>query len=186
VAVLVCASHAVRFRPSTTPPLIFPNRERRSRQSRRAAAPYLPISRTPHEAPWRPVTAVRIFAAALAGAAVAVFAWLVLVPWDLSEVSGDGRMLDGGDDNAPEIALVAVAVVAIGLIAIGRRVTRGDAPAFVAGGLAAWAALFAWRAGVSETSGANMFVVPLVMMFIPVAVVTPLVLRAVASRLNRE
>jgi hypothetical protein len=133
------------------------------------------------------VTAVRIFVAALAGAAVAVFAWLVLVPWDLSEVSGDGRMLDGGgDDNAPQIALVAVAVVAIGLIAIGRRATRADAPAFVAGGLAAWAALFAWRAGVSETSGANMFVVPLVMMFIPVAVVAPLVLRAVASRLNRE
>jgi hypothetical protein len=133
------------------------------------------------------VTAVRIFVAALAGAAVAVFAWLVLVPWDLSEVSGDGRMLDGGgDDNAPQIALVAVAVVAIGLIAIGRRATRGAAPAFVAGGLAAWAALFAWRAGVSETSGANMFVVPLVMMFIPVALVAPLVLRAVASRLNRE
>jgi hypothetical protein len=64
--------------------------------------------------------------------------------------------------------------------------TRGDAPAFVAGGLAAWAALFAWRAGVSETSGANMFVVPLVMIFIPVVVITPLVLGAVASRLNRR
>jgi hypothetical protein len=142
--------------------------------------------RPSHEAPWRAVTAVRIVVAALAGAAVAVFAWLVLVPWDLSEVSGEGRMLDGGDDNAPQIALVAVAVVAIGLITIGRRATRADAPAFVAGGLAAWTALFAWRAGVSETSGANMFVVPLVMVFIPVAVVTPLVLRAVGSRLNRE
>jgi hypothetical protein len=37
-AVLVCASHAVRFRPSTTPLLIYPNRERRSRSSRRADA----------------------------------------------------------------------------------------------------------------------------------------------------
>ena len=36
VAVLVCASHPVLFRPSTTPPLIFPNRERWSRSSRRA------------------------------------------------------------------------------------------------------------------------------------------------------
>lgn len=133
------------------------------------------------------MTAVRTFVAALVGAAVAVFAWLVLVPWDLSEVSEDGRVLEGGgDDNWPQIALVGVAVVSVGLIAIGRRATRGDAPAFVAGGLAAWAALFAWRAGVSETSGANMFVVPLVMIFIPVVVITPLVLGAVASRLNRR
>jgi len=43
VAVLVCASHAVLFRPSTTPPLIFPNRERRGRSSRCTdGAPDLP------------------------------------------------------------------------------------------------------------------------------------------------
>jgi hypothetical protein len=67
------------------------------------------------------MTAVRTFVAALVGAAVAVFAWLALVPWDLSEVSEDGRILEGGgDDKAPQIALVGVAVVSIGLIAIGR------------------------------------------------------------------
>lgn len=132
------------------------------------------------------MTAVRTLVAALAGAAVAVIAWLVLVPWDLSEVSKDGRTIrGGGDDSAPQIALVGGAVVAIGLIAVGQRAIRGQVPAFVAGGLAAWTALFAWRAGVAETSGANMFMVPLVVMFIPVAVVTPLVLRAVTSRLNR-
>jgi hypothetical protein len=128
----------------------------------------------------------RTVVAALTGAAVAVFAWLVLVPWDLSEVSADGQPLEGGgDDSAPQIALVAVAVVTIGWLAIGRRTTRTAAPALVAGGLAVWTALFAWRAAVSETSGANMFMVPLVMIFVPVAVITPLLLRAVASRLAR-
>jgi hypothetical protein len=125
----------------------------------------------------------------LIGAGVAVISWLVLVPWDLSEVSEDGRGVGGGgDDNAPQIALVGAVVLAIGLIAIasGRREARRSAPALVAGGLAAWSALFAWRAGVSETSGANLFMVPLVMMFIPAAVFAPLVLRAVASRLDRE
>ncbi len=122
--------------------------------------------------------------AASLGVAFAILAWVTLVPWDLSEVTGDGRVLEGGgDDNALRIALVGVAVLAVGLIAIGRRTTRSDAPAFVAGGLAAWTVLFAWRAGVAETSGANMFMVPLVVMFIPVAVVVPLVVRAVATRL---
>jgi hypothetical protein len=127
--------------------------------------------------------------AALIGAGVAVISWLVLVPWDLSEVSRDGRGVDGGgDDNALQIALVGGVVVAIGLIAIasGRNQARRGAPAIVAGGLTAWAALFAWRAGVSETSGANMFMVPIVMVFIPVAVLAPLAFRAVVSRLDRE
>ncbi len=45
VAVLVSASHAVLFRPSTTSPLLFPIRERRSSraagQTRRSADPVL-------------------------------------------------------------------------------------------------------------------------------------------------
>lgn len=132
------------------------------------------------------MSAVRTLVAAIVGAAVAAIAWLVLVPWDLSEVSKDGRTIEGGgDDGALPIALVGVAVVTIGLIAMGRGGTRGHAPAFVAGGLAAWTALFAWRAGVAQTSGANMFMVPLLAMFLPVAIVTPLVLRAVAARLHR-
>jgi uncharacterized membrane protein len=136
------------------------------------------------------MTVPRAFLAAMIGAGVSVISWLVLVPWDLSEVSQDGRrhLEGGGDDNALQIALVGVVVLAIGLVAMasGRNDARGSAPAFVAGGLAVWTALFAWRAGVSETSGANVFMVPLVMIFIPVAVLTPLVLRAVASRLERQ
>jgi hypothetical protein len=45
--VLVCASHAVLFRPSTTPPLIFRNRERRSRSNRRAEECQICRSRAP-------------------------------------------------------------------------------------------------------------------------------------------
>jgi hypothetical protein len=132
------------------------------------------------------MTVVRPFVAVVVGAALAVVAWLALVPWDLSEVSEDGRMLDGGgDDNGPQMALVGVAVMAVGFLAIGRRGTRVVAPWFVAGGLAAWAALFAWRAGASRTVGANMYLAPLVTMFIPAALIAPLALRTVDSRLDR-
>ena len=132
------------------------------------------------------MTVVRTFVAALSGAVTALLAWLVLVPWDLSEVATDGRTIEGGgDDSGPQIALVGVVVVAIGLMAIARHATRGYAPTYVAGGLAAWTSLFAWRAGTSETSGANMFMVPVVMAFIPLTIVTPLILRAAASWVSR-
>jgi hypothetical protein len=87
--------------------------------------------------------------------------------------------------NALRIALVGVVVVVVGLIASGRRETRTDSPALVAGGLAAWTALFAWRAGVAEVSGANFFVVPLVIVFIPLTIIMPFVIRAIAFRLDR-
>jgi hypothetical protein len=115
---------------------------------------------------------------ALIGGATAVLLWLLLLPWDLSEVDAQGRLLErGGDDYAGAIAAVASIVLAIALILVLLRRTRLAAPAFVAGGLGAWAALFAWRAGTSETSGANLFMVPLLIVVIPLAVIVPLALR---------
>jgi len=46
------------------------------------------------------MTGSRAFVAALAGAATAGLAWLVLVPWDLSEVTADGRLIEGGGDDS--------------------------------------------------------------------------------------
>jgi hypothetical protein len=100
---------------------------------------------------------------ALGGGATAALLWLLLLPWDLSEVDAQGRMLErGGDDYGGAIAAVASIVVALALILLLLRRARRAAAAFAAGGLGAWAALFAWRAGTSETAGANMFLVPLV------------------------
>lgn len=115
--------------------------------------------------------------AVLVGSAVSLAVWLLLVPWDLSEVDADGRMLEqGGDDHAAMIAAVAgvVIAIAIGLLAAPRA--RRSAVWFAVGGLAVWAVLFAWRAGVAETSGANMFMVPLLFAVIPLTIAVPIVL----------
>ena len=78
----------------------------------------------------------------------------MLVPWDLSEVTADGRPIEGGgDDSGLQIALVGVIVVAFGVVALARISTRAFAATYVAGGLATWTVLFGWRAGVSETDG---------------------------------
>src|SRR5918995_5405312 len=123
----------------------------------------------------------------IAGAAIAIAAWLLLVPWDLSELDKDGSMLErGGDDYGPQIAAVAVVVVLVGLAATLKAATRRAAPVFVASGLTAWAALFAWRAGTAEVSGANMFVVPLVMLMIPAVVLMPLLVRRVGRLAQRS
>ncbi len=125
--------------------------------------------------------AVRL-ASCLAGGALAVLVWAVVVPWDLSEVDERGRALPrGGDEYAPEIALVATAVGLTGLALSLSSRTRAGGPWLTAGGLWAWAALFAWRAAVSRVSGANLFMVPLVFFFIPVALVFPLIVNAVGN-----
>ncbi len=123
--------------------------------------------------------------AALIGGVVALGTWLVVVPWDLSEIGADGQLLDqGGDDNGGLIALVAGVVIVIAVCLLMASRTRWSATWFAAGGLATWATLFAWRAGGSETSGANMFMIPLLLAVIPVAVAVPLVLRRLEHRLD--
>ena len=146
---------------------------------------YLPLG--PHTKHHVPVTGIRACVAASAGAAVAGLAWLVLVPWDLSEVAEDGRAIEGGgDDSGLQIALVGMFVVALGLVGVARASTRALAATFVAGGLAAWTVLFAWRAGVSETDGANMFMAPLVTLFVPATILMPILVRAIAARLDHR
>lgn len=113
--------------------------------------------------------------------------WLLLVPWDLSEIDADGRMLDrGGDDYAGAIALVAGVIIAIGIGLVVSPRTRPSAAWFVLGGLVIWAVLFAWRSAVSEVAGANMFMLPLVFAVIPLTVLAPLALRAAAHRLEQR
>lgn len=125
--------------------------------------------------------------AAVVGAVVSLGTWVLFLPWDLSEVDVDGRLLEkGGDDYGGMIALVAVVVVAIAVGLLLAPWTRQSALGFAVGGLVTWAVLFTWRAGVSETSGANMFMIPLLFVVIPVTVAVPFVLRYLTYRLEER
>lgn len=90
----------------------------------------------------------------------------------------------GGDDYAPMMALVAGAVIAIAIGLLFAPLTRRSATGFAAGGLVTWTVLFAWRAAVSRVSGANMFMIPLIVIVAPLAVGVPLALRSAAHRLE--
>jgi hypothetical protein len=68
------------------------------------------------------------------GVALSVCAWLAVVPWDLSELDEDGRVVrGGGDDNAPLIGVVAIVVSLVGVVLLGFRRTRIQAWLPVAG-----------------------------------------------------
>lgn len=115
------------------------------------------------------------------GGAVAVVSWITLVPWDLSERPDGTR---SGDDYGVEIAIVGCAITAAGLGLALIVVTRRVAAGFAAGGLVTWAILFGWRAGTAEVSGANLFMVPLVIVFVPIAIVVPKLIQALVRRLE--
>jgi hypothetical protein len=124
-------------------------------------------------------------AASLAGAALALISWLLLLPWDLSEVDADGRVLDqGGDDFGGMIAVVAGIVVTASVGILLARRARWASAWVAMGGMAVWATLFAWRAGTSETSGANMFMIPLLFVVIPLTVAAPLALHRITKHLD--
>jgi hypothetical protein len=128
----------------------------------------------------------RLVAALLAGALAGLVAWLVLVPWDLSEIDESGVVIQGGgDDNAGNIAAVAIVLLAVGLVLAFPR-TRTSAAAFTLGGYITWAVLFGWRVGSARVSGANFFIIPLVIVVIPAAVIVPLVVRSVARQQRRR
>lgn len=101
------------------------------------------------------------------GALTGVFLWILTVPWDLSEkVDAHGNQ-SGGDDNAGRIALTLASITSVGLALAVRRSTSRLAVPETIGAASAWTALFAWRAGVSEVSGASLFLIPLVFAVIP-------------------
>lgn len=130
----------------------------------------------------------------LGGVGLALLAWVVLLPWDLSEVDTRGRSLPrGGDDYVTRIAVVPVIVVIAGLAFIvlpraraGGERLRGAGPWLTAGGAAAWVTLFAWRTAVARTSGANMFMIPLVFVVVPVALASVWIVNRVGKRLGTD
>ena len=122
----------------------------------------------------------RTSAWALVGVALTLVVWAVLVPWDLSEDASGG----GGDDYASRIGLVllVMTVSAVSLVLTGRL----DATWFGTAAAVTWACLFAWRVGVSETNGANMWPVAFVFLVLPAAAIANLMVQATAHWRNRR
>lgn len=120
-------------------------------------------------------------AAGLTGILVATVAWVVLVPWDLSEVDAMGNLLaDRLENRVTDIAIVVIWVASIGVFLAFLRGWGTVAVAFTAGGSAAWVGLFTWRAAVARSDGANLFFASLVMYVVPTAVLLVWLIQKVA------
>jgi len=116
---------------------------------------------------------------ACVGVAFTVAAWLALGLW----------MLPGDDSRASRVALVGLVVATIAFVHALAREGRGRPEAFALAGLVAWTVLFAWRAVATPQgpdSGANLFAIPVVFVFIPTTVVVPLLVRRLRERVGEN
>lgn len=126
---------------------------------------------------------IRTIAALVAGAATASIGWLAVVPWDLSEVDEVGRVVQGSGVDGQVLAVAVLGLVV--LAGVGLALLRpdwGQAVVFTSGGSVAWAVLFAWRASTARTSGANMYLLALVVVVLPLAWLAPVLVRLVARK----
>lgn len=98
-------------------------------------------------------------AAALAGStaavSVTVVLWLVLLPWDLSEIDAEGNPTGSSlDQRWLSFALILLVILAVGIWAAWLRHPIISVSWTIAGAMM-WAGLFAWRASSARVSGAN-------------------------------
>jgi hypothetical protein len=117
---------------------------------------------------------------AVAGLIGTLVVWVILVPWDLSEDGSGG----GGDDYAARIGLVLLVVTAAAVTLVHKG--RLDATWLGTAAAVTWASLFAWRAAVSETNGANMWPIAFVFFVLPAAAVANLVVLTTARWRSRH
>ncbi len=122
----------------------------------------------------------------LLGAGLAVGTWIALLPWDLSEINARGEVTGtGGDDLFGQVALVGLLVAAVGLgVSLSGRYEV--ATWMTVGGLASWALLFAWRASVARTAGANLWLLPFIVVVLPAAIAMPLIVWRVGKGRGRR
>jgi lipopolysaccharide export LptBFGC system permease protein LptF len=117
---------------------------------------------------------------------MAVVAWVVLVPWDLSQADADGNRIGGGADDAwGRIALVLAVVVVVAAALVFMRAHR-YAVGVASAGAFTWVVLFAWRVGTARTVGANLFLVPLVVMVVPGALIAVVLVAALDHSRQRR
>lgn len=131
---------------------------------------------------------MKLLAWMLVGACLAALLWLVVVPWDLSTVDATGRVIPGrGQAANPEMTGVYLAVLAAGVLMALRGGGRArSAVGLTAGGMAMYVLLFTWRTAVARVVGANLFIVPLVILVLPGAIVATLLVAAITRYRRRH
>jgi hypothetical protein len=108
------------------------------------------------------------------GALVSIVAWWLLVPSNLSEIDELGHKTGAGlEGSVLQIAVVALLVTCAGLAGVWVDRSTFAAAWFVTGGLGAWCCVLAWAGLTARTSGANLFVVPLTLVVLPVTALVP-------------
>jgi hypothetical protein len=107
--------------------------------------------------------------AVVVGVAIGYATWLLIAPWDLSEIDEAGRAIAGGGDHlAPQIGAALAFLTA--LYCVGALVSdRLPIIWACAGSCAIWVVLFAWRASVARVDGANLWPIGLVFVVGPAA-----------------
>jgi hypothetical protein len=102
------------------------------------------------------------------GALLVVLLWLVLVPWDLSEVDQFDRLRAEGLQNTwPRVVLVGAAAAVVGAVVTARQPPVGGA--LLTGAFLAMAVLFVGRTRAATTRGANFWFVGIVLWLPPMA-----------------
>lgn len=96
--------------------------------------------------------------------------WLVLIPWDLSEVDENDRIIAGGGDDV--FGSWRAAALGAGTFIMNAAASRGGLPTrrSVVLTVLVGSFWFLWRTGTARTAGANLFIAGWLLFFLPAAV----------------
>ena len=102
----------------------------------------------------------------ISGWATVVALWIVILPWDLSEVTADDALRNDGLQNAWPLVVLLVCISAVlGGVVTYRSTLLGES--FLWGAGCTFLILFAWRTSVAHTRGANFWLVGLIFYALP-------------------
>ena len=111
---------------------------------------------------------VQLAAGVFAGVAVATLSWLAIVPWDLSTVDENDRLIEGSETQDAKVWAVLGILVLLAFAAA--LVLPKRATGFAVGAVLTFAVLYTWRGSTARVVGANLWAAGLVVI-VPLAVV---------------
>lgn len=124
-------------------------------------------------------------AAIAAGTAVCLVLWILIAPWDLSELDTAGNVIDnGGDGHATTIFTVLSVLIALGIGAVLASPRLGRIAAIA--GFVTWALIFGWRAAVARVIGANLWPLSFVYIVIPAVFLAATVVLIIEGRVVKH